>query len=410
MIFNHPKRLCIVRHGFYPNDPRVFKEVRALVEDGYKVDVICLRKEGDPLREIIDGVTVYRMSHSHRSGSAYRYLFEYMLSLLMMGTVLTIRYFCRHYRCVQVNTLPDGLVFITLIPRLFGAKIILDMHEPTPELMMSKYDGNVSKRIMVLNYWIEKQAIRYAHQVITVNDTIRSRFIERGAEASKMHVLRNVPPETFGRSAAPPVPHKGTVIITHGTMQKRYGHHILIAAMPLLRAELHDVKLIIAGCGDTREELLKQTAALHCEDIVIFTGLVSRESVTDMITSCDMGIVPLAPCPFSDLCQPNKLFEYIALKVPAVAPRLPAIEESFDDSCVQYFTAGDTVDLAEKIIDLATHPEKGAAMVQRAEARYQQLCWNKEKIHYVNLVEQLIGPPGTNKGVRHERSHHLCSR
>ena len=36
--------VCLVRHGCYPEDVRDRKEARALVEAGYAVDVVCLKK------------------------------------------------------------------------------------------------------------------------------------------------------------------------------------------------------------------------------------------------------------------------------------------------------------------------------------------------------------------------------
>ena len=41
------KKVCIVRHGFYPYDPRVRKEALAFIDKEYKVDVICLRDHGE---------------------------------------------------------------------------------------------------------------------------------------------------------------------------------------------------------------------------------------------------------------------------------------------------------------------------------------------------------------------------
>ena len=42
--------ICVVRHGYYPEDVRVFKEIRALYKEGYSVDVICLRGSGEDRR------------------------------------------------------------------------------------------------------------------------------------------------------------------------------------------------------------------------------------------------------------------------------------------------------------------------------------------------------------------------
>lgn len=384
-----PKRVCVVRHGYYPSDPRVFKEVRALVEAGYAVDVLCLRTPGAPSREQINGVQVYRIPQSHRRGSKLIYLIEYALSFVMMSVALFGLYCRRRYACIQVNTLPDGLVFITLLPKLLGAGILLDLHEPTPELMLTKYNGNVRKSMMQFQCLVERWAIAYAHQSITVNDTIRQRFIERGADPQRMSVVRNVPAEDFGKDAPARQPHDGLVIMTHGTVQPRYGQGVLLHALPLLREKFSSLRLIIAGGGRTLDALQELAAELNCTDLVTFTGQVSRDQIAELITQADIGVVPLMPGPFSNLCQPNKLFEYIALKTAVISSRLPAIEESFDDDCLRFFRAGDAADLADAIAELGRNAGRREALAEQAFVRYQALCWNKAKQDYVRIMNSL---------------------
>ena len=100
-------RICVVRHGYFPNDARVRKEVHALSESGYTVDVICLRHSGQKAREEVDGVRVYRLGRERRRGSPLRYICEYTAGFLKMLGLVTILFFRRRYACIQVNTLPD---------------------------------------------------------------------------------------------------------------------------------------------------------------------------------------------------------------------------------------------------------------------------------------------------------------
>jgi hypothetical protein len=46
----------------------------------------------------------------------------------------------RHrYDLVQVNSLPDFLVFAALGPRLIGSPVLLDLHECMPEFFATKF-------------------------------------------------------------------------------------------------------------------------------------------------------------------------------------------------------------------------------------------------------------------------------
>lgn len=388
------KRICVVRHGYYPEDPRVYKEVRALVEAGYGVDVICLRKRGAAGREKISGVQVYRVPLERWRGSKISYILEYGLSILMMGAVLSFLYCCRRYACIQVNTLPDFLVFVAALPKLCGARILLDMHEPTPELMLTKHDITVHSRMLRVQYLLEHLAIRYAHRVITVNDTIRQRFIERGADPDRISVVRNVPSDDFEALAPPRKPHDGFIIMTHGTVQPRYGQSLLLRALPIIRQEFSTVQLIIAGAGEALEELKNLSSELNCDDLITFTGQISREGIAELIAGADVGIVPLMPGPFSELCQPNKLFEYIALKIPVVASRLPAIEESFDETCIRFFRPGDVADLADSVIQLGRSALLRESLAEHAFSRYRDMHWSRTKKQYVDIIHSLITGDG----------------
>lgn len=37
--------------------------------------------------------------------------------------------------------MPDLLVLAAIVPKLLGARIILDLHDPMPELMMTIFDA-----------------------------------------------------------------------------------------------------------------------------------------------------------------------------------------------------------------------------------------------------------------------------
>ena len=53
--------------------------------------------------------------------------------------------------------MPDFLVFCALVPKILGAKVILDQHDPMPELMKTIFgiaDSSFSVRVM---YWLGRR-------------------------------------------------------------------------------------------------------------------------------------------------------------------------------------------------------------------------------------------------------------
>ena len=100
------KKVCIVRHGYYPEDVRVRKEALALVEKGYKVDVICILKNLDDQRQgIYKGVHYYRIPLQHLRKGVSRYLFEYLTFFSLASAKLCRLYIRNRYDYIQVNTL-----------------------------------------------------------------------------------------------------------------------------------------------------------------------------------------------------------------------------------------------------------------------------------------------------------------
>ncbi len=388
---NSRPRICILRHNRYPWDARVPKEAAALLAEGYAVEVICLADTPNRARrETHDGIEITRLPVYHRRGSAWRYLCEYAVSFSLMAAFVTWRHLRHPYALIQVNTMPDALVFATLIPRMMGCPILLDMHEPAPELCAAERAPNrLLSRMLVAT---EQAAIRYAHRVITVNDAVRNRFIKRGAPPEKISVVRNVPPSTFGcsRSADTSSMEMPFTVVTHGTLRALYGHQVLIDAANLLRRDIPDLRVMVVGDGECAHELRAAARTAGCSDIVTFTGEVAYEDIPATLCQAHVGVVTLRPSSFGALCQPNKLFEYVTLQIPVAAPRLPAIQETFDENSVAYYTADDPSDLARQLLSLYRNPNYRIELAASACRRFQDVDWNASRREYIRQANAIV--------------------
>ena len=71
--------VCIVRHRDYPGDARIENQVQALVDAGYDVDVLCMRRPGEPYLTIENSVRLYRLPSLKRQREGkLRYVAEYL--------------------------------------------------------------------------------------------------------------------------------------------------------------------------------------------------------------------------------------------------------------------------------------------------------------------------------------------
>jgi glycosyltransferase involved in cell wall biosynthesis len=387
---------CIVRHSGYPQDTREVKHATAILEQGYSIDVICLREKGQSATENLRGVNIIRIPMTHKRGGALGYILEYGLSFVIMSCVLLYRFVRYRYKVIHVSTMPDFLVFAAFVPRMLGAKVLLDLHEPTPELWLTKFGGRKD-----FFYWLqvkmEQWSIWFADRCITVTETLRQRFAERGADISKMAVVSNV----CNTKIFSPRSQEGTwnpsarfTLVMHGLIDERVGHETVVEAVSSLRHKIPGILFKIPGQGEYEQALKQRVQEMGCDDLVSFLGYLSFSDLLETLRDADVGIVAMHRSPYSELIDTNKMYEYISMRKPVIVSRLKGVEANFDESCVKLFEPGNAQELAECILDLYTHPERAPILIENAHARMvEKNSWEKTKQTLLDAVLALAGPP-----------------
>lgn len=388
-------RICILRHSKFPPDATVMKELNALVEAGHEVDVICLRHAGQAAVEPYKKTGRFiRIPVQHKRGGLIRYTWEYVTSFLIMSVLVGVLHLRRRYDCIQVNTMPDFLVFAAFLPRLFGAKVLLHLHEPTPELWMTKFGFSNKHPLFRIQAWLEQRAIRYADRVVTVSESLRRRYGERGADLERIEVLTNVCDEVYDQQPPSRPPASGRFrLITHGLIEERYGHDLVVRAVKGLEAAIPAIEYQIPGEGEFAPVVETLIRDLRLSQRIHLRGWMPFPDLMELIRESDIGIIAMRRSPYSELVDTCKMYEYMALRKPVIVSRLPTVEDHFDDNCVMYFRPGDHEDLARCIRELYENPEKGRQLAENAHARYQHMKWNVAKNRYLGLLESLCSTP-----------------
>src|SRR5713226_3768594 len=224
------KRVAMVTFSHYPGDPRPRRAVDALVSQGMKVDLVCLGDEKAPRREVAGSVDVLRVPIKNRRGGKLAYAYQYSAFILVSSLIFAWRTLTRGYDLVYVNNMPDILVVSALVPKAFGAKVILDLHDPMPELMTTIFGLKRESLSVRLISWIEKWSMARAHAVLTVNIACKRIFSSRSCVPEKVGVVMNSPDaEIFPlREVQLPKSSKGVrngrfVIMYHGSIVERNG-------------------------------------------------------------------------------------------------------------------------------------------------------------------------------------------
>ncbi len=389
--------VCIVRHSFYPFELNVKREAEALRAAGHDVHVVCLRKRGEAARETVEGVHVHRLPVGHRRGNILRYLFEYNLFFALAFMRLVRLHRRLNFVAVQVNTMPDYLVFAALYPKVKGARVVLHLHEPVPELFRTMFhDRWYTGWFIALVKIAEQRAIRFADRAITVTEEMKRNYVARGADAGKITVVVNVPDdrhfriENFAhlrdRIAAIKAEERAAGVfrvLTHGAIEKRYGFDLIVRGVAMAREHVPGIQFRFMGEGGYLADVLRIAETVNMTDRVQHLGFLPFEQMIEEILLADVCVVAVQENPYSVLVHTNKMYEYVALRRPVIASRLASVAAYFPDDALLFFEPGRDESLAGTLRHAFENPDEMARRVEAATAIYQRYRWESERRKYL---------------------------
>ncbi|MBX3084513.1 MAG: glycosyltransferase family 4 protein [Anaerolineae bacterium] len=391
----HGLKACFVSQRNYPSDQRLYTAMTALQDVGWEVHLICTRDNNRPAESVEDGVHIHRIPSIERTrGSKLRYIAEYISFLLPAFYYVTKLHMQIGFHLVEVTNLPDPLLLSALVPRLTGAKIIFDVRECSPEMFNDRLGLSLEGRPMKFIIAIEQFMVRFAHATITCTEQMKHAMVKRGANPSKIFVTLNsgaayspsaILPDAADTSAATELR-----IVTHGTIIKRYGHQVMIKAMPYVLEKIPNAHLTIYGKGALRPELEQMVADMKLGDSVTFGGFVPDEELVGKLRQGHIGIVTLVRNPEADLVHTYKMFEYLSLGIPIVISRTSAAEAYFTDDEMCFFEAGNEHDLARALLELANDPQRRHDMAVNGLKAYERYSPDKQKQATLDIANSLM--------------------
>src|SRR3569833_3344036 len=153
------KVLIIVENLPVPFDTRVWNEALALHRNGYHVTVLCPRGKGYlQVREVIEGVHIYRHPMPPEGNSAVGYVLEYGCALfwefLFAWWFFLVCGFLVFLGCFFLVV----FFLVALLFRMVGVRYLFDHHDANPELYLSKYERRDA--FYKIQVWLEKLTYR----------------------------------------------------------------------------------------------------------------------------------------------------------------------------------------------------------------------------------------------------------
>jgi glycosyltransferase involved in cell wall biosynthesis len=386
----------VLLYSYYPSDVRPRRAAEALVNEGMHVELICLRKSKDePARERFKGVDIRRLPLRRHRGGAAAYVFQYSAFILSAFLLLTIRSLTRRFDLIHVHNMPDVLVFSALAPKILGAKVILDLHDPMPELMMTIFRARPGGFAVRLLKRLERWSVAFADTVVTVNLACKRILTSRSCRPDKIQVVMNSPDEEIFalRSPASSATARAQkfVMMYHGSILERNGLDLAVEALASIRLKLQDAELRIYGDATPfLEVVMAAVSQKGLRDAVHYFGGKPPEAIVAAIDECDVGIIPNRRSIFTEINTPTRIFEYLSRGKPVITGRAAGVQDYFAEDALFFFELGDANDLARVITHVFRDPEDVEKVVTRGQEVYLAHRWSEERRGLVSRTAELL--------------------
>ncbi len=274
--------------------------------------------------------------------------------------------------------------------RRFNLPLLLEVNAPLFE-ERSRFDGIALPR---LARWSECYAWQGADVVLPVTQVLADRVISAGVSPDRVRVIPNgINTEAFSGLPSPEDSKRQfglegrTVLGFVGFMRDWHGLHRVLEYMAQAR-QRDSLHALFIGDGPARAGLEERARDLGIADHVTITGVMPRDEVPRALAAFDVALQPAVV----DYASPLKLFEYLALGLPIIAPDSPNIREVLDDGCnAALFRNGDGDSFIECLTRVCEDAELRQKLARGARDTIaaRGLTWRRNAERVQDIAESL---------------------
>ncbi len=386
----------MVAYTFYEVDNRVRRYAEALARRGDHVDVIALL---DPTAadsnsllkfETLCGVNVYRIQKRKiNEKGKLSYLYRVLSFLFKSSLFLIAKHIKQKYDLIHIHSIPDFEVFAAIIPKIMGAKVILDIHDIVPEFYTSKFDVKENSFIFKSLLFMEKMSIAFSDHLIIANHIWQEKLLSRSVSANKCSVYLNYPDQNIFYTRKRTRDNNKFIIIYPGTLNWHQGIDIAVKALAPVVKQNPNVEFHIYGHGPEKHKILRLAEELGILNHIHMMPIIPLERIADAISNADLGLVPKRKDSFGNEAFSTKIFEFMSLGIPVIAADTKIDKYYFNDSMIMFFESGNFKDLTEKLIAVIKSSKIRKNLIKNGFECIEENSWEVHKIRYYNLVDSL---------------------
>jgi len=397
--------VCLIYQDEYPWDVRIEKFADALVKQDIGVHLVSRNRTGRSDREIInEKFTVHRLPKGIGQFDRNIINFPAFFSPFWILKVLwTVRQFCCTVIIVRdLPMTPCALV----VGKLLSIPVIMDMAENYPALVASKwrYQGVGAFDVLIRNprllRILERIVIRRVSGLIVVSKASLLSVQERCKHnVERVAIVGNTPelaetelPKVSVNQVVQPMTNNGMLRIGYvGWVEKHRGIDVAINALARLIKSGHKCELVIMGTGRALDECRSLAVSAGVSRSVEFVGWIDHDELSEYLETIDIGIVPHRVTPHTNTTLPNKIFDYMSMKLPVLVSNCESLKEIIEEAkCGIVYDGNDPADLA-KSIEMLFEPIFRKKLGENGyKAILQKYNWKVDKKRLTDFVQEFL--------------------
>lgn len=339
----------------------IFKRV---VKKGHSVTLIAHKFPNALTSEVIDGIKIIRIGNkfffNHQFESYYKKVLSNKSYDLVIDDISKIPLFTPRY-------IKKPLVGI--IHHIHGNSLYKEIAAPIAFYIINQ----------------EKKIPKYYNSVpiFTVSESTKKELVEIGQPENKIDFLYNAIDHELFKSIK--VSKSETPLVVYVGRIKRYKNiKNIIESINILKDDIPNLKLVIAGTGDNLTQLKRFTEQNKLQKWVEFRGYVSETEKAELLGTAWLFVTT----PFKEGWGIT-VIEANAMGTPAIGSDVPGLRDSIKNNETGILVSpNDPVKLAEEIRSLITNKQRLQNLSDAAKTWSHKFDWDSTANHFLIKIKE----------------------
>jgi glycosyltransferase involved in cell wall biosynthesis len=338
----------------------IFKRI---VKHGHRVTLVAHKFSGSPHEETIDGIKIKRIGNKYSFKQQFK------------------NYYTSSLKNNNYDIVVDDISKIPLNTPSYIKK-------PIVGILHHFHGKSLYKEIpFPLAYYIikkETQIPKYYKDtpIFTVSESTKKELSLLGFNKSKIEILHNAIDHDLFSSIKEKK--SNSPLLTYvGRIKKYKNIDMLIRAIPLIKKDISNIKLIIGGKGDNLQQLKNLVKKLGLENEIEFTGFLSETEKAKLMAKAWL---------FVTMAEKEgwgiTIIEANAVNTPAIGSDVPGLRDSIRDGITGHLVPlGDINKLSQKIKSVIMKKSELEEMSNNAHEWSKNFTWDISSNLFLNKIE-----------------------